>query len=63
MDIRRAHGLLCFVQTACVVATLKDESAAKELVTTALQEKGGLDDMQKEQLARAVEKNLAQYLL
>ena len=51
------------LQTACVVTTLRDESAAKELVSAALQKKGELDDMQQEQLSSAVAKCNAQYLL
>ncbi|CAE7551919.1 EIF4G1 [Symbiodinium microadriaticum] len=51
------------VKSACIVATLKDESVAKELLTATLQARGSLDDMQQEQLSSAVEKCSAQYLL
>ncbi|CAE7821224.1 unnamed protein product, partial [Symbiodinium microadriaticum] len=51
------------VKSASVVATLKDETTAKELVTATLKAKGSLDDMQQEQLSSAVEKCSAQYLL
>eukprot|EP00341_Mesodinium_pulex_P005202 CAMPEP_0116969080 /NCGR_PEP_ID=MMETSP0467-20121206/51684_1 /TAXON_ID=283647 /ORGANISM="Mesodinium pulex, Strain SPMC105" /LENGTH=234 /DNA_ID=CAMNT_0004659613 /DNA_START=1 /DNA_END=706 /DNA_ORIENTATION=+ len=51
------------VKSAVVVASLKDQETAKELVTASLREKTPLDDMQQEQLTRAVEKCSAQYLL
>jgi hypothetical protein len=46
-----------------VVASLKDEGAAKELLTSTLSVKAPLGDMEQEQLAKAVEKSNAQYLV
>lgn len=50
-------------QAAVVVATLKNESTAKELVTSTISVKAPLGDMEQEQLTHAVEKCNALYLV